>query len=100
MQHIPKNHITQDVRPSNCCAKAYVVLSQNIWRAFVDMNWIESHRRVDQGVAIGDCRMNRLLFADELVLHAWIFSTGSSARISTYFLLRATKQERKSALKH
>jgi len=25
--------------------------------------------------------VNRLLFADELVLHVWFFSTGSSARI-------------------
>jgi len=30
--------------------------------------------------------MNRLLFADEVVLHAWIFSTGStSARIWSVF---------------
>jgi len=45
------------------------------------MKWIDSHRRVDKSVTVGDCRINRLLFADELVLHAWIFSTGSSARI-------------------
>jgi len=31
------------------------------------MNWIDSHRRVDEGVTVGNCRMNRLLFADELV---------------------------------
>jgi len=47
------------------------------------MNWIDSHRRVDEVVTVGSCRMNRLLFADELFLHAWIFSTGSSARICT-----------------
>ena len=40
------------------------------------MNWIDSHRRVDEGVTFGNCRMNRLLFADELVLHAWIFQQG------------------------
>jgi len=45
------------------------------------MNWIDSHRRVDEDAIVGDCRINRLLFADELVMHAWIFSTGSSARI-------------------
>ena len=41
----------------------------------------DSHRRVDKGVTVGNCKMNRLLFVDELVLHTWIFSTGSSARI-------------------
>ena len=35
----------------------------------------------DEGVTVGHYRMNSLLFADELVLHAWIFSTGSSTRI-------------------
>jgi len=41
------------------------------------MKWIDSHRRVDKGVTVGNCKMNHLLFADELVLHEWIFSTGS-----------------------
>jgi len=45
------------------------------------MNWIDSHRRVDEGVTVGNCRVNRFLFADELVLHASVFSTGSSVRI-------------------
>jgi len=75
-----KNKITQDVRPSNCFASAYVVLFQNFWRALVCMNWIASHRRFDEGVTVGNCRMNRLLFADELVQHA-----GSSARIRSVF---------------
>jgi len=79
----------QDVRPSNCCAIA--ILSQKIWRALVYMKWIDSHRCVDEGVTVGNCRMNRLFFADELVLHAWmdllnkIFSTHLIG-----FLLRAT----------
>jgi len=47
----------------------------------LDIAGIDSHRRVDEGVTAGNYRMNRLLFADDLVLHAWIFSTGSSARI-------------------
>ena len=34
------------------------------------MNWIDSHSRVDEGVTVGSCRINRLLFADELVLLA------------------------------
>ena len=52
-----------------------------MWRALVYINLINSHGRVDEGVNIGNCRMNRLLFADKLVLHAWIFSTRSSAHI-------------------
>jgi len=40
---------------------------------------------VDIGVTVGNCKMKRLLFADELVLHAWIFATGSSARIWSVF---------------
>jgi len=46
-------------------------------RALVYMNWIDSHRPADEGVTGGNCRMNHLLFADELVLYAWISSTGS-----------------------
>jgi len=34
------------------------------------MNWIDSHRRVDKGVVVGSCRINCLLFADDLVLFA------------------------------
>jgi len=56
-----KNNIMQDVRLSNCCAIAYVILFQKIWRALVYMNLIDSHRRVDEGVTVGNCRMNRLL---------------------------------------
>jgi len=44
------------------------------------MNLKDSHRRADEVVAVGDCRMNRLLFADELV-RGLIFSARSSARI-------------------
>jgi len=40
------------------------------------MNWVDSHRRVDRGVTVGKCRMNRFLFAEELVLRARIFTTG------------------------
>jgi len=45
------------------------------------MNWIDSHTHVDKGGIVGNCRMNRLLFADELVLHVLIFGTGSSAHL-------------------
>ena len=76
-----KNQITQDVWPSNYCAIAYVVLSQKCRRAWSILNWIDSHRRVDKGVTVGNCRVNRFLFADEFAPHAWIFSAGSLARI-------------------
>jgi len=33
------------------------------------MNWIDSHSRVDEGVTVVSCRINRLLF-DDLVLLA------------------------------
>jgi len=94
---------------SCCCAIAYVVLSQKNWRALVYINWINSNRRVDEGVTVAEgvtvsegvtvanCRINRLLFSDELV-HAWIFNRVFSLHLIG-FLMRATKQERKSALK-
>jgi len=34
------------------------------------MHWIDSHSRVDEGVTVGSCRINRLLFAEDLVLLA------------------------------
>jgi len=41
---------------------------------------INSHRRVDEVATFGNCKMNRLLCAEGLVLHAWVISTWSSAR--------------------
>ena len=43
----------------------------------VYMNWINSHSQVVRGGTIGSCRINCLLFADDLELLA-SFSTGSS----------------------
>ena len=93
--HISRtNHTTQDVRPSNCCAIAYVVLSQKFWGVLVYMNWIDRHRRIDKSVTVGNTRMNRLFLADELVLHEWIFSTRSSARIwSVFCCVRPSRNE-------
>ena len=54
---------------------------EHIPKKLVYMNWIDSHRRIDEGVTVGNCRMNRWRFAGELVLHAWIFST----RIWSFF---------------
>jgi len=36
----------------------------------VHTNGIDSHSRVDEGVTAGSCRINRLLFASDLVLLA------------------------------
>ena len=36
----------------------------------VYMNWTDSHFRVDEGVKVGRCRVNHLVFADDLVLLA------------------------------
>jgi len=40
------------------------------WEPLVYTNWIDSHSRVDKGVTVGSCWINRLLFADCLVLLA------------------------------
>ena len=71
--------MTQDVRPSNCCAIAHAVspkIFEEPWPIWI----IDSHRRFHKGVTVGNCRMNRLLFPDEMVLHALTFATGSSSR--------------------
>jgi len=38
------------------------------WEPLVYMNWIDSHSRVDEGVR--SCKINRLLFSDNLALLA------------------------------
>jgi len=59
----------------------------------VYMNRIDSHNRVDEGVTVGSYRINRLLFADALVLLA---SSQQSLQHSIGFQLRATEPEWKS----
>jgi len=54
------------------------------------MNWIDSYR-VDEGVTAGSCRINRLLFADDLVLLA--SSQQSLQHALDRFQLRATEPE-------
>jgi len=102
-----KNDIMQDVWLSNCCVIAYVILSHKIWRALVCMNLIDSHRRVDEGVTVGNCKMNRS-FQAKLAWFAFCEGIGATCvdrlnRVfSTHligFMLRATRQERKSALR-
>ena len=92
-----KNHIKQDDWPLNCCAIA-CGLSQKIWRVLVDMNWMDSRRRLDKGVTVelqdepfAFCGRTGIACMDLLNR---VFNTHLIG-----FLLRATKQERKSALK-
>jgi len=33
-----------------------------------NINWINSHSRVDEGVTVESCRINGLLFAEDLIL--------------------------------
>ena len=92
-----KNHIKQDVWPLNCCAIAYVVSPKNL-KSLVYMNWIDSRRRLDKGITVNlqdepfkFCGRNGAGCVDLLNR---VFSTHLIG-----FLLRATKQERKTALK-
>jgi len=81
MEHIPKKSHYAKCSTLELLCNSLCGLSQKSWRALIYMNWIDSHRRVDKGVTIGNYRMNHLRFAGKLVLHAWILSTGSSAGI-------------------
>jgi len=66
------------------------------WESLVYMNWIESHSRIDEGVTVGSCRKNRLLFADDLVLLAC--SQQFSACTLSVFCCYAIEPEWKSTL--
>ena len=94
MVHIPKKSIKQDVWPLNCCAIAYVVSPKKFeepWSAWIGWTIADASTRV----LVLNCRMNCLRFADEMVLHAWIFSTGSSARIwSVFWCVRPNRNEK------
>ena len=60
----------------------------------LDIAGINSHRR-----GCWELQEELFAFAYDLPLHAWTFSTGSSARIWSVFCNGPTKQEWKSALK-
>jgi len=62
----------KNVLLSNCCAIAYVV-SPKKCRVLVYMNWIGSHRHVDEGVTVGNCKTNRLFLRKN-----WYCIRGSS----------------------
>jgi len=55
------------------------------------MNWTNSHSRVNRGVTVGSCTINRLLFAGGLVLLA--SSEQGLQHALNRLLLRATKPE-------
>jgi len=56
------------------------------------MNWIDSHSRVDEGVTVGSCKMNRLLRRFGTASISTVFSMHSIG-----FLLRDTEPEWKLA---
>ena len=61
------------------------------------MKWIYSHSRVDEGITIRRCRIDPLLFADDMVLLASLQQSLQHAL--DRFQLRATGREWKSILK-
>jgi len=95
-----KNHIAQDVWTSNCCVIAYVVLSQKIRRALVYMNWIDRQSQTRRrGCHCWELQDEPFVFCGRIGatcvdLLNRVFSTHLIGS-----LLRANKQERKSALK-
>jgi len=63
-------HFLQLGKISRAAGKAESVRRPVSCAGGVYMNWIDSHSRVDEGVTVGSYRINRLLFADGLVLLA------------------------------
>jgi len=57
----------------------------------VYMNWVDNHSRVDDGVTLGSCKINRLLVADDLGLLASSEQVFGKHLIN--FQLHATKLE-------
>ena len=56
--------------PHKGCLGAECRPQNRSWEPLVYTNWIDTHSRVDEGVTVGSCWINRLLFADGLVLLA------------------------------
>jgi len=49
--------------------------------SFICMNWINRHSRADGSCTVGSCRINRFLFADDMVL----LEPLNKASINTHF---------------
>jgi len=62
------------------------------WESLVYMNWIESHSRIDEGVTVGSCSKNRLLFADDLVLLA-CSQQFSACTLSVFCCMQSSRNE-------
>jgi len=60
--------LNHDCSPLVLDSDKSVLLSPLLFAVY--MNWTDTHSRVDEGVGVGSCRINRLLFADNLVLLA------------------------------
>ena len=62
------------------------------WEPLVYMNWIDSHSRIDEGVTVGSCMNNRLLFADDLVLLA-SSQQFSACTLSVFCCVQSSRNE-------
>jgi len=56
------------------------------------MNWIDSRSRVEEGVTVGSCKINRLLFVDDLVFLASSQETSASRR-SVFCCVRPSRNK-------
>jgi len=71
--------VTQNIRrfikkdcwgPHKGCLGAECGPQNRGWEPLVYISWIDSHRRVDEGLTVGSCRIKSLLFADDSALLA------------------------------
>jgi len=58
------------------------------------MNWIYSHGRIEKGVTIGNCWMDCLVFADELVAYSMRGSSQQGLQLAFDRFSAACDQER------
>ena len=56
------------------------------------LNWIDSRSRVEEGVTVGSCKINRLLFLDDLVFLASSQKTSASPR-SVFCCVRPSRNK-------
>jgi len=76
MEHIPKKSHCARCPALELLCNSLCGLPLKNWRALVYVNWIDSHRPVDKGVNVGNCRMNRVLLC--VLLANWYHMRGSS----------------------
>ena len=78
--------------PHKGCLEAECGPQKRVWEPLVYMNWIDSHSRVHEGVTLGSCRINRWLFADDLVLLASSQQSSTCTR-SVFCCVRPRRNE-------